>query len=282
MDPINRSTLAKKILIIILLASFCVSIISYFLKNNLPGPTKIDSPLFRDPIQETIEAEPISADISGVKYSIEPKYNYELWGLVVSINDNEVWYSRFKNADPLNTKDICVIWGDNLKNGNYQDFKFRSEEFVCIFSSKKYMSFNEAQLSNNHLLYADDAVYKQIRSTGIGDQIHLKGYLSNYSGAHNDGQKFSRSSSFSRTDTGDGACETVYVREMDFVKKNSRVFAYLYFSSEIIAGLSLLVLIIIFLISLRKPKDEEGGYISDEKTKKDFEQVLPPSVTNKF
>lgn len=276
-----KKGLFYKILTGILAISFILFLITYFLKNNLPDSAQIDNSLLKEPVQEAIEMDSFSKDEKGVKYTISPKYSYELWGLVVSINDNEVWYSRFKQTDPLNTKDVCVIWGENLKNNNYQKFKFKSEEFVCFFSSKKYVNFNQSQLSNNHLLYADNETYKQIRNINIGDQIHLKGYLTNYSGVDKNGQKFTRSSSFSRTDVGDGACETIFVKEADFIKKNRRITSYLCYYSKLISVLIFAVLIITFLLSLRKPKNEDD-YIPGRKTKKDLEQVLPPSVTNKF
>ena len=45
----------------------------------------------------------------------------------------------------------------------------------------------------------------------VGDQVHFEGYLASYS----NGNGFHRGTSTTRTDTGNGACETVYVTEFD-------------------------------------------------------------------
>ena len=50
-----------------------------------------------------------------------------------------------------------------------------------------------------------------IQIFAVGDQIHFEGYLSSYSNASG----FHRGTSTIRTDTGNGACETVYVTEFD-------------------------------------------------------------------
>ncbi|MCX6796737.1 MAG: hypothetical protein NTW06_04560, partial [Candidatus Falkowbacteria bacterium] len=234
--------------------------------------------LYKEPTQEAIQMDSISQVVKGVKYTINPQYNYELWGLVVSENDNEVWYSRFKTVDPLNTKDFCVIWGDNLKSGNYRDFKFKSEEFVCIFSSNKYVKFNGEQLSNNHLLPADDEIYQQIRQAHIGDQIHFKGYLVNYRGIDQNGQEFTRSTSNTRTDTGDGACETVYATDFDKIKSSNTIFRILYIVSEYLIILSLLVIIVIVIYNFFKPEKEAKKSTSFVERNKKYKNLLPPSV----
>ena len=64
-------------------------------------------------------------------------------------------------------------------------------------------------VSNTHLIPATDRVETALKSTHIGDIIHLKGLLVRVSA--DDG--YSWSSSLSRDDTGWGACELMYVQE---------------------------------------------------------------------
>ena len=51
----------------------------------------------------------------------------------------------------------------------------------------------------------------RIDDIAVGDQIHLEGYLASYSNASG----FHRGTSTTRKDTGNGACETVYVTAFD-------------------------------------------------------------------
>jgi hypothetical protein len=58
-------------------------------------------------------------------------------------------------------------------------------------------------------------ILKTLKKVQIGDQIHFKGYLAEYSHGNN----FHRGSSTVRTDTGNGACETVYTESFDILKR---------------------------------------------------------------
>jgi len=55
--------------------------------------------------------------------------------------------------------------------------------------------------------------------TSVGDQIYFKGYLAEY--AHSN-RTFTRGTSTSRTDTGNGACETVYVEDYQILRQANR------------------------------------------------------------
>jgi len=75
--------------------------------------------------------------------------------------------------------------------------------------------FSADCLSNNHLLGADPVVSRTILKARKGDQIHLSGWLVSY------GQKdtsLRRGTSTVRTDHGDGACETVFVKEFEVLE----------------------------------------------------------------
>lgn len=273
-----KNNIYLKIAVIGFALGIVIFIPSYFLQNKLPSPQQINDSLYKEPIQEKIEIEPILKESKSINYQISPQYSYELWGLIVSENDNEVWYSRFKKTDPLNTKDFCVIWGDNLKSGNYKIFKFKSEEFACIISSDKNLKFNGEQLSNNHLLPANDEIYEQVRQAHIGDQIHLKGYLTSYKAKDTNGQEFTRSTSNTRTDTGDGACETVYATDFNKIKSGNTIFRILCIVSEYLTILSLIVIIIFIVYNFFKPEKVAKKPTSFVERNKKYKNLLPPSV----
>ncbi len=74
--------------------------------------------------------------------------------------------------------------------------------------------FRMNQISNNHLLADRPEVQDALMSARPGDHIRLKGYLASYS---NPANGFQRGTSTTREDTGNGACETVYVERLEVV-----------------------------------------------------------------
>jgi hypothetical protein len=70
------------------------------------------------------------------------------------------------------------------------------------------------KLSNNHLISDDDFIRDQVKDIRVGDQIRVRGYLASYSNP-NGGR---RGTSTTRLDTGDGACETLYVKHFEIMQ----------------------------------------------------------------
>lgn len=224
--------LLKKIIKIILLISIILFFISLFKKNNLPDRETISNSLFQDPIQqaEINQISPVEIKKGDFQYTLTPGYHYELYGLVVSQYDSENIFDIFHKNDPLNTKDLCVVWGDNLKSDVYKKLKFTNGEFSCSWRSRSqkdyswYQKFSLAQISNSHVLPSNNEIYKIMKSVNIGDQIHIKGYLTDYTVRSPDGSLKTRHSSTVRTDTGDGACEVIYVTDFEILKKQNTVY----------------------------------------------------------
>ena len=69
----------------------------------------------------------------------------------------------------------------------------------------------ETQSANMHLIPADNAILKQIKTARAGDIVDFTGYLVKVTGA--DGWKWK--SSLTRNDMGNGACEVVYVEDFE-------------------------------------------------------------------
>ncbi len=69
------------------------------------------------------------------------------------------------------------------------------------------------QLSNNHLLSDNEDIRDRVQKIRIGDQIRVQGYLASYESPGG-----LRGTSTTRTDTGDGACETIYVERFEILR----------------------------------------------------------------
>ena len=117
--------------------------------------------------------------------------------------------------DHLNMLDVCVIWGDNTRSMLHK-IDFWNGLFTCNAQTRDraaWESFDMEQLSNNHLLSDDEYIRERVRDVRIGDQIRVRGYLASYTGPAG-----KRGTSTTRTDSGDGACETVFIEQFEIVR----------------------------------------------------------------
>ena len=185
--------------------------------DTLPKVMSFSSALAAEPRQVEIKQAPIDVDQGGVAYRVEPMYRYALDGMVVSyrVHDADHLLHRIWN-DHLNVADLCVVWGQDAGGVDLHAFEFANGEFTCTFqthSEKEWRAFRLDQISNNHLITADASIRKRIADVAVGDHVHFEGFLASYS---ND-SGFHRGTSTTRQDTGNGACETVYVTAFDIV-----------------------------------------------------------------
>lgn len=208
-----------------------------------------------EPVQTDTQLKPIFVEKRGYKAEIVPLFKYEISGIVVEEYDSEVWHDvMHKKFDPFNTKDLCLVWGDNTENDLYRRFDYKHGEFTCYYQTKDmeaYKEFNNTQLSNNHLIPANDKIYKKIKNTSISDQVRIKGYLVENNITSPEGLTGQRGTSISRNDTGNGACEQIYVEEYEIIKKGNLFFALMYNYSIYIVVASLILLILVFVYELR-------------------------------
>ena len=204
------------------LVSMLAFVIGVFFGDTLPPPGKLDPLLERDPIQIKTDKEPFDVAVNNISYRINPLYSYELYGLVVSRHRTDGFADLGHKSwnDRLNMVDLCVVWGPNAFSGIYERVKFSSGEWTCYWDSFSYEDWNlfsKVHVSNNHMLSDRRSIVKKLKKARVGDQVHFTGYLSEYS--HDN---FFRGTSVVRTDTGNGACETVYVEDFSIIKSGPR------------------------------------------------------------
>jgi hypothetical protein len=205
----------------VLAAAVATFAVSFLMKDRLPGRDAILPELLQEPAQTSGGLpEPFDVTRKGVTYAVEPMFNYELWGLVVSYHHADSFTDISHEAwkDYINVKDICVLWGQNLETAVYSRMRFRSRDFTCFYSypdEETGRVFNENCLSNNHLLPADPIVAAAIMGARKGDQVHFKGWLVTYGIK---GTPYRRVSSTTRFDRGNGACEVVFVNEFEVLR----------------------------------------------------------------
>lgn len=206
-------------------ASLALLLASCWQAESLPPPAQLNEALLAPPQQIPVHQAPFQTRVGEVDYTVRPLYRYELTGLVVSRHDSQTWwdYAHAEWKDALNAVDLCVVWGDNVASGAYQPLSYSSDQWTCHVetrSTEAWQAFDPTALSNNHLLADRPELAKLLRQARVGDQIRLSGYLSEYS--HKVGAGFHRGTSTTRDDTGNGACETIYVEQFEILQAGGK------------------------------------------------------------
>lgn len=209
-----------------MLLSLLLWLLTLLLIRRLPGPDRIHPQLLGEPVQTQENVPPpFQVKKNNLTYVVTPLFNYELSGLVVSQHrsDSLLDVSHRRWQDYLNIKDLCVVWGINIRSGVYRKMKFWNRDFTCMcdFPDRETaLLFSDSHLSNNHILCADRELSRLILAVRPGDQVYFRGYLASYSQPAN---QFSRGTSTVRNDSGSGACETVYVTHFRILQRANRV-----------------------------------------------------------
>ncbi len=215
-----------------LLAVFLV--VSFFARNNFKTVKHPNPDLFNEPERSSLlNNTPIEFSKDSFNFVLTPLYEYEMAALVVNRLDY-TWFSltRAESAMPM---DLCVTWGENIKNGLYRDSSvhFRQDHRFCFGSWGRESDFSWAEVSNNHLVIENEAIRKKALSIVEGDQIRIKGKLVNVAVENTDGKlgKYEAqignwNSSIKLGDNGAGACEVVFVEDLEIIKKGNPIFFY--------------------------------------------------------
>lgn len=203
---------------ILIFASLPVLLVSFWNRNTLPGDIDYVPQVFEEPRQTATRNKPFDIRYKGIDYEVEPQYDYELHGMVVSFRHHD-GNSRMhlRSNDKLNMLDVCVVWGDNLRHPDLNDLDFWNGIFTCNVSTRDqaaWDAFDMYQLSNNHLISDDELIRDRVSGLKVGDQIRVRGSLASY-GSTGGGK---RGTSTTRLDTGDGACETIFVEDFSIVR----------------------------------------------------------------
>jgi hypothetical protein len=141
--------------------------------------------------------------------------------MVVSYRQHDGESTMHRRAnDHLNVADVCVVWSDTAFSPHLRKIEFWNGIFTCNVETSDdvaWANFKMNQLSNNHLLSADPATRERIDGIRIGDQIRIKGRLASYGAVGGP----VRGTSTTREDSGNGACETIFVEQFEIISPAS-------------------------------------------------------------
>lgn len=241
----------NKLIFIVFLLTIITFLITSIIRIQLPLPEDIVQDSYNQPFQTelTEDQKPFTIKTDDEKeYLITPVFQYEINALVVSENNSQnpldivhkMW------GDTLNIKDLCMVYGENLKTNIYKKISFSNGSFSCRFEGpmEYFSKFNLSEVSNNHLITNNPEILSKLEKIKIGDQVKLKGYLATYST-----EGFYRGTSTSREDMGDGACETIYLTNVEILKENLPQFSNIFNISKSLLSLESILLILSLIIN---------------------------------
>jgi hypothetical protein len=126
----------------------------------------------------------LPASRTNVAYRVDPEYDYDLVGMIVSFRHHDENSRMHRLADDhLNMLDVCVVWGNNTSGAQLDKIDFWNGIFTCNVKTRDqaaWESFDMYQLSNNHLISDDDFIRDQVRKVKVGDQVRIQGVLASY------------------------------------------------------------------------------------------------------
>lgn len=197
-----------------------VGLVAFLRKDRLPDHKDIDRALQRSPVQQIISAPSFQIEYKDRRYEVRPRALYDLKGLIVSQNNPTGLADIYHDSSSIDTKDFCVIWGQNVRSNWFKEVTFWSSAWACHCQWDDLdLKFRLNQISNNHLITDNDTIREKISQVGIGDQIHIKGMLVDYRELVADG--WWRNSSLVRNDKGNGACEVLFVKELKILRSTN-------------------------------------------------------------
>jgi hypothetical protein len=168
--------------------------------------------IYSEPLQEKIEeseSQPILKEVQGVHVMMTPVARYSISGRVVSVKH---YYMDWPNR--LAPVDLAIAWGKLASHdydrqiaydhGNrFYHYRYKSDFPLGV-------NYIVTHSANNHLIPATPTIEKLLKSIRADEQIQINGYLVNVTGP----QGFAWNSSLTREDSGGGACELIYVKEV--------------------------------------------------------------------
>jgi len=174
-----------------------------------PGPIDVSQP----PQQSAVEdADPIRLEAAGFEFVITPLAHYVLRGVVVS---RESYHTGW-NAS-LSPCDVALVWGELAAADAWRKLDWSQSGRWYYWCWHGHQPFSNGEVvrnsSNTHLVPASSELGSAAGSLAPGNIAELAGELVRIDGRKGNASVWWKSS-LSRTDTGDGSCELLYLRRL--------------------------------------------------------------------
>ena len=163
------------------------------------------------------DPSPITLELKGYRVMLTPRADYHITGYAVDLaRDSD---SRWEFAMPMA---IGLAWGPAADPAVLARLTFRLTDSLGGLSWRYEMAPGappmpdlNSHISNNHLIPASNDVKRALGKIRVGDLVTLRGKLVDLEIHQGEGPKLMwENTSLTRTDTGDGACEVIWVEEV--------------------------------------------------------------------
>lgn len=212
----------KKILIVVIIL-LVIILISSMGNQKLKKENTIyteNKNFFEAPIQKEASGEKEQIIIGGKEITIKKLYSYEVSGRVVQTYEYKDYYYGDETYNTIAKKDVGIVWGNLVQDDILKNIKFSMNGARFLKYTyrrgdwkKKLGAPIKKLCSNNHLISDDETITSLIKQIKKNDYIKISGYLINAYWGNS-----YLTTSISRDDEGNGACEVVYVTDIKWYK----------------------------------------------------------------
>lgn len=231
-----------------------ICFVSFFNRNNLRSVDILAPEVFIQPEQvELSDPSVISFYANYLSYRLTPLYTYSISGIVVGKMDYQI-FSSLDKYDKVFPVDLCLIWGVNAKRKVYleEGVNFSQDCRWCWAEWRGSVAVDLHEMSNNHLLVNDPKIFKIINSIGRGDQVTIRGKLVDVKAkdlGHPEAPEITWKTSITRSDSGAGACEVIYVEDITILRPANMIFRLLFrWSFPLLLLLTIVMLVRFFIL----------------------------------
>jgi hypothetical protein len=200
----NTNNQTQKIIIFIL-GAIILSFAFVVLKPKLispPLPAGVLAP--NDPVQITTDDPPVTMK----KNTIIPKAYFSIEGKILS--KRRYFWGKESKISPV---DLAMGWGRMSDKNVVEKLKISQHGRWYFWKAKKFPIPRreiETHSANMHIIPASKQVRKKVLKAKQGQIVKFDGYLVRVVG-----QNWTWQSSLTRNDTGNNACEVVYVKNFE-------------------------------------------------------------------
>jgi hypothetical protein len=238
----KKKTLIKNIIFVIIMGIAIYFILymlffdpmgnNYHRNNSLNVHYDLSKDLIPEPIQTKIDEEQFTEKVRNRTLTITKLAEYDITGRVEAIEN----YSTNAVSDALSFKgsnvydyispiDLTLSWGELALDRNAGHIKadqhyMNTERVVWlsydnILGQKYDQNFIFSHVSNNHLISLNNGIRNELSKVKVSQVVRITGYLV---GITCDDGSYWGPSSLKRTDTGNHACEIIYVTDFLIMK----------------------------------------------------------------
>ena len=161
-----------------------------------------------EPIQSPTERQPFEIDTRKGRITLEPRASFDASAVVASDE-----HYRFDDGGFLVPVDLVMTWGKLPEEPYKSEVSYGQITRYYFWRTSAPdldLHYIQTHSANMHMIPADANVRRALLSVGSGDPVRVQGLLVN--ATRDDG--FHWNSSLTREDDGPGACELVWVEEI--------------------------------------------------------------------